>query len=386
LADFDVVIAGAGPAGAATAISLADFAPELRVGIADAPATDGLRVGETVSPQVKPLLQHLGLWPAFEADRHRPSYRTMSAWGGPELVSNEFLFQTHQVGWRLDRARFDTMMRTEAAARASFIAAKVDAVVREQSGWGIGLSDGSRHTARFVVDATGRGSVVARAQGVRLDTRDRLAASVMLFEHAYDDGAGLLIETFGGGWWYTAALPDDRRIVACMSDADLVRPLGIGNLQGWLKALGETRHVCPALGAARPFGSPVLRAAGSRAIMRDTALPLLCVGDAASCFDPVSGQGIFKALRGGIFASYAIADALRGGDQGPVERFRAFAADEFATYRDTLSHYYGLEQRWPDRPFWRRRTGVKTGSAASGRPSVEVFKAAPNPQAPSTVA
>jgi flavin-dependent dehydrogenase len=180
----------------------------------------------------------------------------------------------------------------------------------------------------------------------------------MLFEEAPDDGAGLLIETFGGGWWYTAALPNDRRIVACMSDADLMRPLGIGTIEGWIKALRETRHIHAAVGAARPIGSPVLRAAGSRAIARDTTLPLLCVGDAASCFDPVSGQGIFKALRGGIFASYAIADALRGGDQGPVARFRSFVADEFATYREKLNHYYGLEQRWPDHPFWRRRTNT----------------------------
>jgi len=363
LADFDVLIAGAGPAGAATAISLADFAPELRVCIADAPATDGLRVGETVPPQVKPLLQHLGLWPAFEADRHRPSYRMVSAWGGPELVSSEFLFRTQQVGWRLDRARFDAMMQAAAAARASTIAAKIDAVVFEGSNWRVRLSDGARHTARFVVDATGRGSTVARAQGARLETRDRLAGSVMLFEDAPDDGAGPLIETFGGGWWYTAALPDDRRIVACMSDADLMRPLGIGKIEGWTKALGETSHVHAAVGAARRIGSPALRAAGSCRIARDTTLPLLCVGDAASCFDPVSGQGIFKALRGGIFASYAIADALRVGDQAPVARFRAFVADEFATYRETLSHYYGLEQRWPDRPFWRRRASALRGAA-----------------------
>jgi flavin-dependent dehydrogenase len=372
LAEFDVLVAGAGPAGAATAISLADFAPELRVCIADAPATESLRVGETAPPQIRPLLQHLGLWPAFEADRHRPSYRMVSAWGGAELVSNEFLFQTQQVGWRLDRARFDTMMRTAAAARATFIAAKVDAVVREGSNWQVSMSDGTRHTARFLVDATGRGSVVARAQGVRLDTSDRLAGSVMLFEDAPDDGAGLLIETFAGGWWYTAALPNNRRIVACMSDADLMRPLGIRNIGGWMRALGQTRHVHAAVGAARPVGSPVLRAAGSRAIARDTTLPLLCVGDAASCFDPVSGQGIFKALRGGIFASYAIADALRGGEQGPVIRFRAFVADEFATYREKLNHYYGLEQRWPDQPFWRRRTSALHSREVSYGSSAQV--------------
>jgi 2-polyprenyl-6-methoxyphenol hydroxylase-like FAD-dependent oxidoreductase len=360
LADFDVVIAGAGPAGTATAISLADFAPELRVCIAHAPAADRLRVGETLPPQIKPLLDHLGLWPAFEADRHRPSYRTVSAWGGPEVVSNEFLFQTRQVGWRLDRARFDAMMRTAAASRATCIAARIDAVVLEGSTWRVRLSDGARHSARFVVDATGRGSVVARTQGTRLDTHDRLSASAMLFDDAPEDGMGLLIETFGGGWWYTAALPENRRIVACMSDADLVRPLGIGTIQGWMKALTETRHTSNAVGAARPVGSPALRAAGSRHIARDTTLPLLCVGDAASCFDPVSGQGIFKALRGGIFASYAIADTLRSGDQGPVVRFRRFVKREFAAYDQTLSRYYAREQRWRDRPFWHRRAGHAT--------------------------
>jgi len=357
LAEFDVLIAGAGPAGAATAISLADFAPELRVGIADVPATDGLRVGETVPPQIKPVLEHLKLWPAFQADRHCASYRTISAWGGAELVSNEFLFQTQQVGWRLDRARFDAMLRTAAAARATSIAAKVDAATREGSQWRLHLGDGTRHTARFIVDASGRGGFIARTHGVRADTRDRLVGSVMLFADAPDDGAGLLIETFAGGWWYTAALPDNRRIAACMSDADLVRPLGIGTLQGWLEQLGETRHVRHALGAAQPLGAPQLRAAGSRHIVGDTALPLLCVGDAASCFDPVSGQGIFKALRGGVFASYAIADSLRG-NQNAAARFRRFVKSEFAAYAQTLSHYYALEQRWPDRPFWQRRNGA----------------------------
>jgi flavin-dependent dehydrogenase len=191
---------------------------------------------------------------------------------------------------------------------------------------------------------------------VRADTRDRLVGSVMLFADAPDDGMGLLVETFAGGWWYTAALPDNRRIVACMSDADLVRPLGIGALQGWIKRLNETRHIRHALGGARPLGTPQLRAAGSRHIVHDTALPLLCVGDAASCFDPVSGQGIFKALRGGVFASYAIADSLRG-NQNAAARFRRFVNDEFAAYVETLRHYYALEQRWPDRPFWQRRNG-----------------------------
>lgn len=369
LLSFDVLIAGAGPAGAATAIALGDFAPELRVGLADVPLVDRLRVGETLPPQVRPLLDHLGLWPAFAADGHRPSYRTISAWGEPELASNEFLSHAHQVGWRLDRARFDAMMRKAAAARATPMSARVETVAFDGALWQVRLGDGTRCSARFLVDATGRGSVVARTQGRRAVTHDRLVGSVLLFDEVPDDGAGLLIETFSDGWWYTAALPDGRRIVACLSDADLVRPLGIGTLQGWMQALGTTRHVRDALGAARPLGAPALRPAGSRQTMphvtQDPAQPLLCVGDAASCFDPVSGQGIFKALRGGIFASYVVADTLRGTRPDAIARFSAFMDDEFVTYRRTLSDYYAMEQRWPDRPFWQRRFGSRPAAAAS---------------------
>jgi flavin-dependent dehydrogenase len=216
------------------------------------------------------------------------------------------------------------------------------------------LDDGARHTARFLVDATGRGAALARQNGVRFENLDRLAGSVMLFDNAPEDGAGLLIETFPDGWWYTAALPEGRRIVAAMSDADLVRELGLNRSDGFMQALGATRHVSRAVVTARPLGSPSLRPAGSRHIVRDATLPLLCVGDASACFDPVCGQGIFKALRSGVFASYAIGDHLRGDDSG-LARYRRFIADELASYRKTLRDYYAMEQRWAGRPFWQRR-------------------------------
>ena len=139
-----------------------------------------------------------------------------------------------------------------------------------------------------------------------------------------------------------------------MSDADLVRSLGLNRPDGFMRALGATQHVRHAVADARPIGSPALRPAGSRHIVRDTTLPLLCVGDAASCFDPVSGQGIFKALRSGIFASYAIGDFLCRADDTGLRRYRRFVTDEFAGYRKTLREYYAMERRWADRPFWQR--------------------------------
>jgi flavin-dependent dehydrogenase len=356
LADFDVLIAGAGPAGCAAAISLAQFAPALRVCLVDAATSDPVRIGETVPPAIRPMLDHLALWPSFVADRHCPSYRTVSAWGGPQLVSNEFLFHTQQVGWRLDRARFDEMMLQAAVGRVALhVRGKVADLGLTDDRWHARVAGGPHVTARFAIDATGRSAALCRSLGVRPLNLDRLVGCFVEFAGAADDGEGLMIETVPDGWWYTAAIPDDRRVVAYMSDGDLARARGRGGLAAWMEALQETSHVRSTVASAQPLGPPKLRPAGSRHVAGDGSLPVISVGDAASCFDPISGQGLVKALRSGIFASYAVADALCRADDKGLARYRAFTAREFLAYRQTLRDYYALEQRWADRPFWQRR-------------------------------
>ena len=357
MAGFDVLIAGAGPAGCAAAISLADFAPRLRVGLIDAPAASLIRIGETVPPQIKPVLEHLGVWREFAADGHDPSYRTLNAWGGPRLLSNEFLFHTQQVGWRLDRTRFDAMMLRAAARRVTQIGGKVCKLEFLNGDWTIHLTDGAVHTARATVDASGRAAVLARLHGVQPQRLDRLVSCFAFCESRNGGAAELMIETVREGWWYTAALPEGRRVIAFMSDSDIMRRLAMGEGDRWVRALRGTEHVRAVAEGAAPLDSLQFHGAGSQLVSCDTAQTILCVGDAASSFDPVSGQGIVKALRSGVFASYALADHLERGDSDGLRRYGSFIKSEFAAYRETLRDYYAREQRWPDSLFWQRRHG-----------------------------
>jgi flavin-dependent dehydrogenase len=59
-----------------------------------------------------------------------------------------------------------------------------------------------------------------------------------------------------------------------------------------------------------PRGPVVVRPAQSGHLAPVAGDDWLTVGDAAAGFDPLSSQGIAKALRSGIFASYAIGDLL----------------------------------------------------------------------------
>lgn len=277
------------------------------------------------------------------------------------MLGNEFFLQVHNTGWRLDRARFDHRLVVEAQNRGvQLLEARVRGLVRHGDRWVVDCGEAGVHTARCVVDATGRVALPSRLAGLRSVNHDRLVASVVFFQDSADSdrpGAdAAVIEAFRDGWWYTAAIPAGYRVVALMSDSDLVRRLGANRLDAWLASLSAACHTRTLVGAGRPLAPPKLWPAGSRCLEGQFPNGLIAVGDAVSSFDPLSSQGILKALRSGIFASYAIADRLCYSDQGRgFARYAALVRREYASYRETLRDYYRREQRWPAAGFWRRR-------------------------------
>lgn len=312
-------------------------------------------------PLIQPFLEHLELWPAFLENGHCSSFRTLSAWGQPELLGNEFFLQVHNTGWRLDRGRFDELLANEAVRRGAVpLTAKVSSLSKTSDGWRIDCGPEGSYTARCVVDASGRKAVLSRQAGLRAVGSDRLVACVMFFSESENEGRpgadAAVVETFRDGWWYTAATPAGHRVVALMTDSDLVGRLGLLQANAWTDALNASSHVRALLADARPLTQIKVWPAFSRYLEGDFPSGLIAVGDAISCFDPLSSQGILKALRSGIFASYAICDYLLHADGGRgFARYQSLMSREFLTYRKTLREYYRQEQRWPASLFWQRR-------------------------------
>ncbi len=220
--------------------------------------------------------------------------------------------------------------------------------------WRLTLSTGQYLAARFVVDATGATAALARRCGARFVEADNLVGIAGYFQ--YDIGnSSTLIEAFEDGWWYTAGLPDGRRSVACMTDADLVRRMKLHDPQEWRRKLGTTSHIAATVHGGKLKGRIAVRSASSRRLEPAAGKDWLAVGDSASRFDPLSSQGIFKALRSGIFASYAIGDLLTRHDDSGLDRFRRYVLEEFKSYTEVRTKYYRQEQRWPESEFWLRR-------------------------------
>jgi flavin-dependent dehydrogenase len=357
LAAFDVLIAGAGPAGAAAARTLASIAPDLRVAVV-APLEKPRSRGEVLSPLVQPVLRQLGLWPAFLAQGFASSHRTFTAWGDAGLRSNEFMLEARGPAWRIDRARFDDWIAAAACGAATRIDAKVVDLGRDADGWSIDCGEGNRHVARLVIDATGRANTLARRIGHGAQAQDRLVAAYVEATVCEQATPELLVEAFDDGWWYTMALGDGRRAFVCLTDADIARGLRLSTSPGWRAALDRTQFTSAIARRVDRLETPRLLPAGGRHAAMPTGFRFLCAGDAASAFDPISGHGAVKAMRSGIFAAYAATDCLVRQDDKALDRYGAWIMREVTAYGAALREHYGSESRWAGRLFWRRRAAA----------------------------
>jgi flavin-dependent dehydrogenase len=163
-----------------------------------------------------------------------------------------------------------------------------------------------------------------------------------------------LIEATAAGWWYSTPLPDHGQVAVFMTDADEVK-----NAQADLAAyLREQLRDAP-LTRNRTGGISVgariaVFPAMTYAYPQVHGANWLLAGDAASTWDPLSGQGICKALESGLKAARAI-DLVLAGDDCELEEYSQWTHAQFDGYLRTRAKYYAAEQRWPDAPFWRRR-------------------------------
>jgi flavin-dependent dehydrogenase len=104
--------------------------------------------------------------------------------------------------------------------------------------------------------------------------------------------------------------------------------------------------------------------AGSSRLSQNAGDGWFAAGDAAISFDPLSGQGLITAMRGGQRAAQAILETMSGNKS--AQSTYAEALEELARdYHIKKSRYYSAETRWPDSPFWQRRLEPRRLHAAS---------------------
>jgi len=382
---WDVVIIGAGPAGSATAITLAHLGH--RVLLIDEQAAAKYKLGESLPPASVDIVRHfLG---DLESETRKPVglYKTagnVSTWSSNQPDHADFFFTATGFGLCIDRLAFDEALRLRAIELGASLqrGACFESCTRRSDpsfNWDITLSSGFKtqhHRARYLVDCSGRRAVVSKWLEIPIvENEDRLFAYAQWFSTSIkDDDCFTRIEAVKNGWWYTNRVPSDnnnenKRLVVFYSDKDLPDAKKAGNSKGFYEHLSESTQIAAVLkaNAYEPSGAIRGAPANSQRLNEFCGDAWMAVGDAAQAYDPLSSQGIDKALRtashAGHLIHYALTDEAThslGADNHFIQQYSQQQQQIWNAYISQRDYYYGIQTRWSDQPFWQRRMKKRT--------------------------
>ncbi|HEX8394595.1 MAG TPA: NAD(P)/FAD-dependent oxidoreductase [Longimicrobium sp.] len=307
---WDAVVVGGGPAGSATAARLASAG--FAVLLLDRAAFPRRKpCGECVNPAGVAALHRLGaLDRVLAADPARLDGWRIAAADGRAFLGR-FPADVHGLG--IGREVLDTLLIEHARDAGVEVRTGLKvADLRREGGRvaGVVIEDGTEIASRMVVGADGlRSVVVRRLQLLRRPPRLRklaLTAHVRLPEPMAGRGE---LRTLGAGCVGLAEVDGGRANVTVVVTGDEMHAVG-GDRDAYFDGallrcgLAGAERVDDVL-ATGPFDWPVRRAIADGALL---------VGDAAGYYDPFTGQGIFRALRGAELAAEAVEAALHAGD------------------------------------------------------------------------
>jgi flavin-dependent dehydrogenase len=340
---FDVLIVGAGPAGAVAGIVLARAGVRVRLIDREAFPRDKL-CGDTLNPGALAHLSRLGLTAGIDERSVRVDGMCVTGERGDTILGR---YPGGLTGRAIVRRDLDALLLQQAAAAgceiATGCAARRPIVVergaeRQMTGVIVGAGGGDRAgmpiSAPVTIAADGRRSVIAFGLGLaRHPAHPRRWAIGAYYE---DFLPGMNAErSFGemhirkGRYIGVAPVPGG------LTNVCLVMPSHAGD-----EAFGD-----PAALLARELArDPLLRdrAAGARLVRPPVVLGplavdvdaaaidgLLLAGDAAGFIDPMTGDGLRFAVRGGELAAHAALDALDHGWTGVADRLASARRREF---------------------------------------------------------
>jgi flavin-dependent dehydrogenase len=354
--EYDVIIAGGGPAGAAAAIALARSG--YSVVLVERSRYDRWRIGETLPPEARLPLADLGVWEKFLAQGHVPSYAIHAEWGGAGLTETDFIFNPYGSGWHLDRRRFDHMLAGHAEDCGATVlrGCSVAAALWRHNRWEVRIEHAIPGVyAGFLVDTTGRRAGAFGLSGAPRLIFDRMVgiAGVLSPDRAAAADPVLLLEAAEEGWWYSVPLPGGSLLVSYITDADLFVTDRNEKTNAWTRKLAASERTSARAAGWRLHGEVRIHSAATSRLAPSCGPGWMAIGDAAASYDPLSADGITKAMHEGLEA----ARVLQAGVVAIGEHSKSLA-DSFDRYLQDRSQYYRGVTRWPSSPFWRRRHSV----------------------------
>ena len=356
--EYDVIVIGGGPAGAASATRLAQRGR--RVLLLEKEHFPRFHIGESMLPCSMPLLEQLGAMPRVTAAQFLPKYAAEFVTADGALRRRyafaDGLIDGPGSAYEVDRSEFDKLLLDNAAEQGVEVRQGVQVVRFELDGpRGVSVvaraENGSESTveAQLLIDATGQSSLLAGRLGLReMDAELKNFAVFSHFEGASrysgKEEGDISVVLIPEGWWWVIPLKDDRTSVGLVMPSRTLR--GQKPDEAFFqKQIEQTPFLRERLASARrvaPVRSVSDYSYTSRKVVGDR---FLMVGDAAAFIDPVFSTGVYLDLIDAFHTADAADAALRARkyDRSQFLSYEREVQKNVATYRRFVKGFYTPE-------------------------------------------
>jgi geranylgeranyl reductase family protein len=308
----DIAIIGAGPAGAATAIALARRG--YAVALIEKKSFPREKLcGDFINPINWPVFRELGVEGRVLAQPHSEvtGFRITTARGHEAAAPFKSAGGQPSFGVGMRRALLDQVLSQRAAELGAMLhlGCRVERIIRTKEAWRIESSEES-WLAKFLIGADGRNSWVAQQLGLsRHPVNGRAVGFQSRLRSSCADRRQIEIHLFPGGYAGVVGVGDGTITLGVAIDkAELAHEGGVEFL--FAKVLAQNPHLKDILERSEASGElrsvypvhfPKRRAATENALL---------VGDAARVSEPMTGEGVYFAMRSGLLAAASIDLAL----------------------------------------------------------------------------
>ena len=331
---WDVIVVGAGPAGSTAAALLSEQG--LRVLVLERETFPRFHIGESLLPAAQAVLERLGIRPSADCFRFKRGAQFVDEANQRCAVFDfsEALAGPARHAWHVDRALFDSLVRDAAVRRGATVrhGVRAEQVRIDERGVSVDSSHGTE-SARFLIDASGQGRLMARQRNAITPYEHfGKAASFAHFDEVSQrtfDEIGeendIRIMVIDEGWAWVIPLPGQRLSI------------GIVTREKGIKAEDVQRYV---------QSSPLLSRWTDGA--RSTAPQLVgnfsyrnahpfgrryaCIGDAACFIDPVFSSGVSLAMSSALRLAERLIPALSKGQESRAELMSALGQSMSGAY------------------------------------------------------
>jgi flavin-dependent dehydrogenase len=368
----DVVVIGAGPAGAASARLLASWGRSVVV-VGRAPRRRAL--AESLPPSCAKLLERVGVLGAVDAAGFVRATGNTVKWAGAE-TRVEF-FDEGTYGYQVPRADFDALLLS-LAERASAVVhrdATVRDVERSAGEWVVGVdSPGGRTVIRsaWLLDCTGRSGVIARRGWRKAESSSRTMALVAVWECDATrefENSHTLVESYDGGWAWSVPVASGRRYVTAMLDPSITTLPGKAQLlEAYRTELERTSMLRSLVRSGTLVEPPWGCDASPYTAEQFAGDQALLVGDAGSFVDPLSSFGVKKALASAWLAAVVVNTAFLDAAMS-THALELFAIRERAMYEQLRRQSAAVSREAAGAhptDFWRGRSEMALEETLSG--------------------